>query len=187
MRVLPRSRVASLGPPDDAATAPDAPPLTLRLAGSDADADGASLPADVVLWAAGAAPGAGALAAALGADVAGALATDDTLRVRCAPLAGDAICVHAAAVAISAESRLSAPRRSGHECIFALGDGAAVAGGPLAATAQVAFQAADYAAWNVWAAHHGRPLLPFRYQARARSSMRASASACSDMQAELQR
>lgn len=30
------------------------------------------------------------------------------------------------------------------------------------ATAQVAFQQADYAAWNIWAAINGRPLLPFR-------------------------
>mmetsp|Transcript_12216 Transcript_12216/g.26290 ORF Transcript_12216/g.26290 Transcript_12216/m.26290 type:complete len:577 (-) Transcript_12216:557-2287(-) len=37
-------------------------------------------------------------------------------------------------------------------------------GGPLPATAQVAFQQADYAAWNLWAAMNGRPLLPFRYQ-----------------------
>jgi len=29
---------------------------------------------------------------------------------------------------------------------------------------QVAFQQADYAAWNIWAAIHNRPLLPFRYQ-----------------------
>ncbi|GLC41561.1 hypothetical protein PLESTB_000701900 [Pleodorina starrii] len=34
----------------------------------------------------------------------------------------------------------------------------------LPATAQVAFQQADYAAWNIWAAINGRPLLPFRYQ-----------------------
>lgn len=27
---------------------------------------------------------------------------------------------------------------------------------------QVAFQQADYAAWNVWAAINGRPLLPFK-------------------------
>jgi NADH:ubiquinone reductase (non-electrogenic) len=53
--------------------------------------------------------------------------------------------------------------------VFALGDAAAVSGAPLAATAQVAFQAADYAAWNVWAAHNGRPLLPFKYQARTHS------------------
>jgi len=32
------------------------------------------------------------------------------------------------------------------------------------ATAQVAFQQADYCAWNVYASMQGRPLLPFRYQ-----------------------
>eukprot|EP00854_Cymbomonas_tetramitiformis_P006359 gene6359-7620_t len=51
--------------------------------------------------------------------------------------------------------------------VFALGDAACVEdadGVPLPATAQVAFQAADYAAWNVWASVNKRPLLPFRYQ-----------------------
>jgi NADH:ubiquinone reductase (non-electrogenic) len=77
----------------------------------------------------------------------------------------------------------------GHPRVFALGDTAtASAGGhgpavgdpddpgaaaaaaaapvppPLPATAQVAFQQADYAAWNLWASVLGRPLLPFRYQ-----------------------
>jgi len=55
-------------------------------------------------------------------------------------------------------------RARGHECVFALGDCAAVEGTPLPATAQVAFQAADYAAFNVWATHALRPRLPFRYQ-----------------------
>ncbi|KYC42161.1 NADH dehydrogenase [Scytonema hofmannii PCC 7110] len=32
------------------------------------------------------------------------------------------------------------------------------------ATAQAAFQQADYAAWNIWATLTNRPLLPFRYQ-----------------------
>ena len=32
-------------------------------------------------------------------------------------------------------------------------------------TAQAAFQQADYAGWNIWAAIMGKPLLPFRYQA----------------------
>ena len=55
--------------------------------------------------------------------------------------------------------------------MFALGDSAAVpssdASGERAsygATAQVAFQQADYCAWNVAAAINGRPQLPFRYQ-----------------------
>ncbi|GAX74202.1 hypothetical protein CEUSTIGMA_g1651.t1 [Chlamydomonas eustigma] len=34
----------------------------------------------------------------------------------------------------------------------------------LPATAQVAFQQADYVAWNLWASINGRALLPFRYQ-----------------------
>ena len=33
-----------------------------------------------------------------------------------------------------------------------------------AAVVQVAFQQADYVAWNVWSAINGRPLLPFKYQ-----------------------
>lgn len=52
--------------------------------------------------------------------------------------------------------------------VFALGDVAAVSseGGSTTfpATAQVAFQQADYVAWNVWASINGRPTLPFRYQ-----------------------
>jgi NADH dehydrogenase len=32
------------------------------------------------------------------------------------------------------------------------------------ATAQAAFQQADYTAWNIWATLSDRPLLPFRYQ-----------------------
>jgi hypothetical protein len=55
--------------------------------------------------------------------------------------------------------------------VFALGDVAGAMGSadPAAAasgypaTAQVAFQQADYAAWNIWAAMNGRPLLPFRW------------------------
>jgi NADH:ubiquinone reductase (non-electrogenic) len=35
---------------------------------------------------------------------------------------------------------------------------------PLPSTAQVAFQQADYAAWNVWSSVSNRPLLPFKYQ-----------------------
>ncbi|KAL0040798.1 hypothetical protein WJX79_005713 [Trebouxia sp. C0005] len=52
--------------------------------------------------------------------------------------------------------------------VFALGD---VAGSEIEAetanippTAQVAFQQADYVAWNLWSAINSRPLLPFKYQ-----------------------
>jgi demethylphylloquinone reductase len=50
--------------------------------------------------------------------------------------------------------------------IFALGDSARVIdadGNSVPATAQAAFQAADFAAWNVWSSLTNRPLLPFRY------------------------
>jgi demethylphylloquinone reductase len=52
--------------------------------------------------------------------------------------------------------------------IFALGDIAEchdATGQKIPATAQVAFQQADYTAWNIWASLCDRPLLPFRYQA----------------------
>ncbi len=51
--------------------------------------------------------------------------------------------------------------------IFALGDLADAQdaeGKQVPATAQAAFQQADYTAWNVWASLTNRPLLPFRYQ-----------------------
>lgn len=54
-----------------------------------------------------------------------------------------------------------------HPEIFALGDlGDCLdaEGKQVPATAQVAFQQADYAAWNIWASLTNRPLLPFRYQ-----------------------
>ena len=49
-----------------------------------------------------------------------------------------------------------------HARVFALGDSSAGAGD--AATAQVALQQADYAAWNVLSAAQGKALLPVRYQ-----------------------
>jgi len=54
-----------------------------------------------------------------------------------------------------------------HPQVFALGDAAfalSSQGDQLPATAQVAFQAADYVGWNIWASVNDRPLLPFRYQ-----------------------
>jgi NADH dehydrogenase len=51
--------------------------------------------------------------------------------------------------------------------IFALGDLADcrdAEGQQVPATAQAAFQQADYAGWNIWASLTDRPLLPFRYQ-----------------------
>ena len=54
-----------------------------------------------------------------------------------------------------------------HPEIFALGDlavGQDADAQSVPATAQAAFQQADYAGWNVWASLTQRPLLPFRYQ-----------------------
>jgi demethylphylloquinone reductase len=54
-----------------------------------------------------------------------------------------------------------------HPEIFALGDLADcldAEGQQVPATAQSAFQQADYTAWNVWATLTNHPLLPFRYQ-----------------------
>jgi NADH dehydrogenase len=54
-----------------------------------------------------------------------------------------------------------------HPEIFALGDLADchdIEGQQIPATAQAAFQQADYTAWNIWATLTNRPLLPFRYQ-----------------------
>jgi demethylphylloquinone reductase len=62
----------------------------------------------------------------------------------------------------------SAMQVESHPAIFALGDLAEchdASGQLVPATAQGAFQQADYAGWNVWASLTDRPLLPFRYQA----------------------
>lgn len=113
--------------------------MTVAFAGGDPPAE-----ADVVLWAAGQEPvGVPSLGGAPGMDIpvlcsSGRTLTEETLRVR------------------------------SHERVFAIGDGAAAGGAgaaaQLPATAQVAFQQADYCAWNVWASIRGKPLLPFRYQ-----------------------
>ncbi|CAM8904932.1 unnamed protein product [Rhodiola kirilowii] len=58
-------------------------------------------------------------------------------------------------------------RVKGYSRIFGIGDSSALrdsSGQLLPATAQVAFQEADFAGWNLWAAINDRPLLPFRFQ-----------------------
>ncbi len=53
-----------------------------------------------------------------------------------------------------------------HPEIFALGDAAAILDPTdeyIPSTAQVAFQQADFVAWNVWSSLTDRPLLPFKY------------------------
>ncbi|KAA6421376.1 MAG: NADH dehydrogenase chloroplastic mitochondrial-like [Trebouxia sp. A1-2] len=100
-----------------------------------------TIPADMVLWTAGSSPASHAarkLDLPFETNQKGALLTDRNLRV------------------------LKQQR------VFALGD---VAGSEIEAetanippTAQVAFQQADYVAWNLWSAINSRPLLPFKYQ-----------------------
>ncbi|KAK9823219.1 hypothetical protein WJX72_001145 [[Myrmecia] bisecta] len=114
--------------------------ITLNLPGGQQQV----LPADLVLWTAGSGPATATstqrkLTLPFPATKQGALRTDPTLRV------------------------------VGHARVFALGDVASSEGEQLAtehlpATAQVAFQQADYVAWNLWAAINNRPLLPFKYQ-----------------------
>ena len=51
--------------------------------------------------------------------------------------------------------------------VYALGDladSSDAIGQSIPATAQAAFQQADYTGWNVWASLSDRPLLSFRYQ-----------------------
>ena len=61
-------------------------------------------------------------------------------------------------------------RALSHSRVFALGDISVtkLGGGgsglvELPTTAQVAFQQADYVAWNLWSAINGKPLLNFRW------------------------
>lgn len=117
----------------------------------DADGQIEKLEADLVVWAAGQAPvprivTPQKLALPFPADASGATQTDPTLRVL------------------------------RNRKVFALGDIAVAEGqqtGKYAtqklmekypATAQVAFQQADYVAWNIWASINNRPLLRFSYQ-----------------------
>ena len=121
----------------------------------DSNGQNEILEADIVMWTAGQAPvshahqeeGNGSsndknekkqLALPFPMDSRGAMQTDPTLRVI----------------------------RNNH--VFACGDVAVNDGSTgterLPATAQVAFQQADYVAWNIWASLNNRPLLKFNYQ-----------------------
>ncbi|PNW71936.1 hypothetical protein CHLRE_16g671000v5 [Chlamydomonas reinhardtii] len=162
VEVLTGARVLGLDPPlaasdageqspaagTSAAALPTACRVSYSLASDAGSAAGGAarshLGADLVVWTAGTSPATREARAGFPFPVnaRGALETEPTLRV------------------------------SGSDNVFALGDVAVAAPSPadphhtqaLPATAQVAFQQADYAAWNVWAAINGRPLLPFKYQ-----------------------
>lgn len=106
-------------------------------------AGGEEMEADLVVWTAGSAPVSKfGKSLPFPSNAAGAIETDPTLRVR----------MHARVFALGDVSGSEPPPPAGQQP------------SNYPATAQVAFQQADYAAWNVWAAINGRPLLPFRYQ-----------------------
>jgi NADH:ubiquinone reductase (non-electrogenic) len=71
--------------------------------------------------------------------------------------------VSAGASASESESESESASVVGGFADFAY-DAAPPPAAPLPSTAQVAFQQADYAAWNVWSSVSNRPLLPFKYQ-----------------------
>lgn len=105
---------------------------------SNRDGEEWSLPADLVIWAAGVQPSEGIAKLGLPVDDGGRIEVDGLLQVK------------------------------GHEdLLYALGDGAGMtkssANGGYAGTAQVAVQQAEYAAWNTWASLTGRPKLLYRY------------------------
>ncbi|KAL5704394.1 NADH:ubiquinone reductase (non-electrogenic) [Ranunculus cassubicifolius] len=114
--------------------------FTLELKPAERGLEAKILEADLILWTVGSKP----LVPEVGdqpfqfpINGRGQAETDDTLRVK------------------------------GHPRVFAIGDSAALrdsSGRILPATAQVAFQQADFAGWNLWAAINDRPLLPFRFQ-----------------------
>lgn len=116
--------------------------VTLELQPAERGLQGQTIRADIVLWTIGSKPLLPQLEPSdkpydIPLNARGQAETDETLRVK------------------------------GHPRIFAVGDSSTLRdrnGKLLPATAQVAFQQADFAGWNLWAAINDRPLLPFRYQ-----------------------
>lgn len=145
------------------ATATTAAELSKRLVYlRDREGQQEILEADLVLWSAGQEPVSSSSAAAQERGSEAAMAAGGGRPALPFPTAPSG--------ATRTDGTLRVP---GHERVFALGDiaigssaGSAPGseGGVLPATAQVAFQQADYAAWNLWAAINGRPLLRFSYQ-----------------------
>lgn len=117
------------------------------------------LEADLVVWAAGQAPVPRILKKKLDlpfpADSTGATQTDSTLKVlrnRRVFALGD----------VSVSDRSSPTKENQQEEVSTSNQ--SINGEKLPATAQVAFQQADYVAWNIWASINQRPLLRFSYQ-----------------------
>lgn len=125
----------------------NAPTYVIKLEptwGGGGSSSSSEMAADLVLWTAGSQPASRPLQPFPLSDR-GQLETDATLRVL----------RHARVFALGDVSR-------GQYTPTGDGSGSSAGGGFYPATAQVAFQQADYAAWNIWAGINGRPLLPFR-------------------------
>ncbi|KAG1677080.1 hypothetical protein FOA52_001250 [Chlamydomonas sp. UWO 241] len=138
VEVLPRTRVLEVSRAPDQSS-PVSTAVSVSLSNS-VDAGPRDVPAAAVLWTAGATPATQVPAQRKGLPFPvsrrGAVVIEPTLRV------------------------------AGHPQVFALGDVSVNepggTGAPaLPATAQVAFQQADYVAWNLWASLNGRTLLTF--------------------------
>ncbi|EFJ41470.1 hypothetical protein VOLCADRAFT_107672 [Volvox carteri f. nagariensis] len=167
VQVVTGVRVEALGPPDDNGASVTALPTACTVSYSPATATSAAaavatapeqqqqrLAADVVIWTAGSSPATREARQGFPfpTNARGAIETEPSLRIRGSDTMfalGD-VAVAAAATDPPSSASASPSAQSTTEV--------------LPATAQVAFQQADYAAWNIWAAINGRPLLPFRYQ-----------------------
>jgi NADH dehydrogenase FAD-containing subunit len=121
------------------------------------------LEADLVVWAAGQAPVPRIMKKKLNlpfpADATGATQTDSTLKVlrnRRVFALGD--------VSVSDGSAPSTTTNESQQEQMGSTSNATTTTEKLPATAQVAFQQADYVAWNIWASINQRPLLRFSYQ-----------------------
>ncbi|KAF8405712.1 hypothetical protein HHK36_007789 [Tetracentron sinense] len=135
-------KLTDIGGDKDIATEQDHGKLILELQPAERGLENQVLEADLVLWTVGSKPLVPQMEPcdqlhSFPVNARGQAETDETLRVK------------------------------GHPRIFAVGDSAALRdsnGKILPATAQVAFQQADFAGWNLWAAINDRPLLPFRFE-----------------------
>jgi NADH:ubiquinone reductase (non-electrogenic) len=165
-----------------ASTARPLAPCTVHYEASSASSSPSSSSwkqrADLVVWTAGSAPVSSPAASSSSPSSLqralpfpttprGTVATEPSLRVVGHPRAfalGDTATATADGASVGARPPVGDPDDPARRGAAAAAAAATPSPPPLPATAQVAFQQADYAAWNVWASITGRPLLPFRYQ-----------------------
>ena len=123
--------------------------------GVQSGSDAQSFTADLVVWTAGQSPLSGPLVDAFPKTEKGAVEIEPTLQVK----GLSRVFAMGDVVVRSSSSSSSGQQANGNDS-----QEAEYGPKPLPATAQVAFQQADYAAWNIWASINGKSLLPFRYQ-----------------------